>query len=333
MPNMRAVVMTSAGERWRVQDITKPLIQQPTDLRVRVLAAGINPVDGKIRQRGSYLAQGSPMIFGLDGAGIVEAVGEAVRHFSVGDGVYFCYGGLGGLEGTYAEYLVLDERLAVAKPRSTEFETAAAAPLGLITAWEALFDRARLTSQQKVLIHGGAGGVGHLAIQMAKHKGAQVCTTISSEAKAHLASLWGADHCIYYPHMNFVDGVRYWTQGHGVDIAFDTVGEPILSQTFQAICQGGDLVTLHSATPDTDWATARQRNLRVGFELTLTPRLHQQWEGLLHQTRILKQCAKWLDSGILTVHVDKTFPLEQVAAAHDYLQSGQAMGKVVLSLV
>jgi NADPH2:quinone reductase len=314
-----------------VQELPKPQIQQPTDLLVRVLAAGINPVDTKIHQRGPYLDQGSPMVLGLDGAGVVEAVGAEVRHFSPGDEVYFCHGGLGGLTGSYSEYVILDEHLAAAKPTCLGFEAAAAAPLIVITAWEALYDRARLMPDQKVLIHGGTGGVGHMAIQMAKLKGAQVCTTISSEAKAHQAGMLGADHCIYYTRMNFVDGVNHWTQGQGVDVAFDTVGEPTLSQSFQAVRHYGDLVTLHSATGETDWSTARQRNLRISFELTLTPRLQQRWDGLLHQTRILKQGAKWLDAGTIKVLVSKTFALEEVAAAFDYL-SHSPMGKVVLRL-
>ena len=201
----------------------------------------------------------------------------------------------------------------------------------LITAWEALYDRARLVPDQKVLIHGGTGGVGHIAIQMAKLKDAWVCTTISSEAKAHQAGMLCADHCIYYNRINFVDGVNPWTQGMGVDIAFDTVGEPTLSQTFQAVRQCGDVVTLHAATEETDWGTARQRNLRVSFELTLTPRLLHQIDGLLYQTRILKQCAKWLDAGKIKVLLDRTFPLEAVGAAHEYLAT-HPIGKVVLSL-
>jgi NADPH2:quinone reductase len=323
--------MTSAAEVLRVQELSKPQIQQPTDLLVRIMAAGINPVDTKIHQRGPYLDQGSPMVLGLDGAGVVEAVGAGVRHFSPGDEVYFCHGGLGGLTGTYSEYLVLDEQLAAPKPACLSFAEAAAAPLILITAWEALYDRARLNPDQKVLIHGGTGGVGHIAIQMAKLKGAWVCTTISSEAKADQAGMLGADHCIYYPRMNFVDGVNHWTQGQGVDVAFDTVGDPTLSQTFQAVRPYGDVVTLHGATGETDWGTARQRNLRVSFELTLTPRLQRQPAGLLYQARILKQCAKWLDTGKIRVLLAKTFPLESVQAAYDYL-STHPVGKVVLNV-
>ncbi len=328
---MRAVVMTSAGEALRVQELPKPHLQQPTDLLVRIRAAGINPVDTKIHRLGPYLDQGSPMVLGMDGAGVIEAVGAGVRHFSPGDEVYFCHGGLGGLTGTYGEYMVIDEQLAVAKPPCLSFEEAAAAPLVLITAWEALYDRARLMPDQKVLVHGGTGGVGHVAVQMAKLKGAWVCTTISSEGKAHQAGMLGADHCIYYTRMNFVDGVNHWTQGQGVDVAFDTVGEPTLSQTFHAVRQYGDVVTLHSATAETDWGTARQRNLRISFELTLTPRLQSRRESLRYQARILKQCAKWLDAGKIKVLLDQTFPLEGVAEAYRYLGT-HPVGKVVLTL-
>jgi len=328
---MRAVVMTSPGEALRVQELPKPQIQQPTDLLVRVMAAGINPVDTKIHQRGPYLDKGSPMVLGLDGAGVVEAVGPEVRHFSPGDEVYFCHGGLGGLTGTYSDYMVIPETLAVPKPACLTFEEAAAVPLVLITAWEALYDRARLMPGQKVLIHGGTGGVGHMAIQMAKLRGALVCTTISSETKAHQTGMLGADHCIYYTRMNFVDGVNHWTQGQGVDVAFDTVGEPTLSQTFQAVRTYGDVVTLHGATGETDWGTARLRNLRVGFELTLTPRLQNQPDGLRYQARILKQCAQWLDAGKIKVLLANTFPLEAVEAAYDCLGT-HPIGKVVINL-
>lgn len=329
---MRAVVITSAGADLQLQDVPQPEILQPTELRVRVRAASVNPVDLKIHQRGSYLEPDRPAVLGLDGAGVVESVGPGVRHFSPGDEVYFCHGGLGGMTGTYADYLVLDERFAAPKPNSLSFTEAAAAPLVLITAWEALYDRARLAAGQRVLIHGGAGGVGHVAIQLAQLKGAQVCTTISSEAKANLAGLLGADHCIYYNRMAMVAGVNHWTGDQGVDVAFDTVGEPVLSETFPAVRFYGDVVTLHSATADTDWAVARTRNLRVGFTLTLTPKLQQHPEGLVSQARILYQCAQWIEAGKINLAVDRVFPLEQVAAAHRYLASGSVLGKVVLKM-
>lgn len=331
---MQAMVMTAVGGPpvLHLQTLPAPSLQAETDMLVKLQAAGVNPVDAKIRQRGAYLDNRLPAILGCDGAGVVAAVGPAVRRFSVGDEVYFCNGGLGGLAGNYAEYAVVDERYAALKPCSLNFAAAAAAPLVLITAWEALYDRARLNSGQRVLIHGGAGGVGHVAVQLAKLAGADVCTTISSEAKADFVSKLGADYCIYYPRINFVDAVLGWTGGQGVDAALDLVGEPTLSQTFKATKVYGDVVTVLAPTAETDWSTARTRNLRFGYELMLTPQLCGLDEARRKQTRILEACARRIDAGQLKIHVDQVLPLTAAAEAHRLVEQGSGLGKVVLSI-
>lgn len=331
---MKAIVLPAPGDPdvLQCQDWPLPDLTQATDMRVRLKAAGVNPVDAKIRQRGPYLHPEQPAVLGLDGAGIVDAVGSAVRRFSVGDAVYFCDGGLGGDRGTYAEYAIVNEQNAVPKPAKLSFAEAAAAPLVLIAAWEALYDRARLSAGQRVLIHGGAGGVGHMAIQLSKLRGARVAATVSTEAKANFVTHLGADHCIYYPYMDFVTGTLAWTQGQGAAIALDTIGEPVLSRSFNAVQFGGDVITLLSPTAQTDWKTARARNLRVGFELMLTPRLQNLPQLLHHQTKILEAGARRFDAGQLHVHVDKTFPLAAAAAAHRWLESRQGVGKVVLAI-
>ena len=329
---MKAVVMTTAGKPQvlKLQTVPNPQIQQPTELLVRLKAAGVNPIDTKIRQRGAFYPNRMPAILGCDGAGVVEAVGSGVQQFQVGDAVYFCNGGLGGHPGNYAEFAVVDERFAAAKPKSLSFAVAAAAPLVLITAWEALYDRARLESGQRVLIHAGAGGVGHVAIQLAKLKGAQVCTTIRSEAKADFVGRLGADHCIYYPRIDFVEAALTWTNGQGVDVAFDPVGGAVFSKTFAAVRVYGDIVTLLAPAADTDWKTARDRNLRVSYELMLTPMLQGLIAAQQHQAEILQQCAHWIDENKLQIHLNQTFPLENAAGAHRFLESGSMMGKVVL---
>lgn len=329
---MKAVVMDAAGEpaALRVQTLPLPQIQQPRQLRVRLHAASINPVDVKIRQRGPYLSSDQPLILGLDGAGVVEAVGDAVRHFSVGDAVYFCNGGLGDEPGTYAEYTLVDERFVALKPVNLSFLEAAAAPLALITAWEALYERLQLEPGHCILIHGGAGGVGHLAIQLAKLRGALVCTTVSAEAKATLVGQLGVDHCIYYPRIQFGEGVQAWAGQPGLDAAFDTVGEPILSQTFQVVRPYGQVVTLHAPTAETDWKTARDRNLRVGFELVLTPQLQALTTARQRQRRILQQGARCFEVGKLKIHVGQVFTLDQAVSAHEQLLAGQILGKAVL---
>lgn len=309
-----------------------PDIQRDTEMRVRLKAAGVNPIDTKLRRRGSFTPDAPFTVLGCDGAGIVEAVGPNVRNFSPGDAVFFCSGGLGGERGNYADYAIVDEPDAILKPTRLSFVEAAAAPLVLLTAWEALHDRARLTAEHRILIHAGAGGVGHVAIQLARLWGAKVATTVSSEAKANFASHLGADHCIYYNHINFVDAVMAWTDGKGVDITFDTVGGSVLSQSFHATRYGGDVVTLHAPAQDTHWQIARDRNLRVSFELMLTPQLQNMATARRHQAKILASCAKWLEAGQLHIHVDKTFPLSQAAAAHRWLEHGEGMGKVVLTM-
>jgi NADPH2:quinone reductase len=331
---MKAIVMAAPGEATVLQVTQRPLPQpqKDTEMRVRLKAAGVNPVDIKIRQRGPYLYPQQPAVLGLDGAGIVDAVGPGVRHFSVGDAVYFCSGGLGGDLGTYAEYAIVDEHHAARKPDRLSFTEAAAVPLVLITAWEALYQLAQVTREQRVLIHGGAGGVGHLAVQLARLRGAQVATTISTEAKARLASTLGADHCIYYPHIDFVEATLAWTGHQGVAVALDTIGEPVLSRTFAATQRGGAVITLLSPNADTQWSLARTRNLCVGFELMLTPALEGLDIDRRHQTKILARGSRLFDSGELHIHVDRTWPLHQAAAAHAWVETGHGMGKTVLTM-
>ena len=329
---MKACIFSQPGspDVLTYTDLPTPIIMRDTEVRVCLKAAGVNPIDTKIRRRGSFFPDKEFTVLGCDGAGVVEAVGSAVRRFSPGDEVFFCSGGLGGDRGSYAEYAIIDEQDIALKPARLTFAEAAAAPLVLITAWEALYDRARLMTHQRILIHGGAGGVGHVAIQLAHMRDARIATTISSEDKAHFVTHYGADHCIYYPRIDFVEAVMAWTEGKGVDIVFDTVGGSVFSRSFRAVQFGGDVVTLIAPGSETDWKTARDRNLRVSFELMLTPQLNALVEARRHQTKILESCTRWLETGQLHVHLDKTFPLEQAAAAHYWIENGKGIGKVVL---
>jgi NADPH2:quinone reductase len=216
------------------------------------------------------------------------------------------------------------------KPASISFAEAAAAPLVLITAWEALYERGRLEPGERVLIHAGAGGVGHVAIQLAKLKGATVSTTVSSEDKANFVRQLGADHVIFYKQTDFVQAALDWTDGEGVDLAFDTVGGDIFHKTFPAVRVYGDIVTILEPDANTVWKSARTRNLRIGLELMLTPMLLGLEESLQHQAEILEQCAKCIDEGKLKIQVGHKFPLEEAAKAHQLLESGSIAGKIVL---
>ncbi len=167
---MKAVVMTAVGgpEVLEPRELPRPGLRGPRDLLIRLRAAGVNPVDTKLRARGTYYPDRLPAILGLDGAGVVEETGPEASLYRPGDAVAFCYGGLGDHPGTYAEYAVVDERFVAPKPEGLGFAEAAALPLVGITAWESLHERAHLGSGQRVLVHAGAGGVGHVAVQLAR---------------------------------------------------------------------------------------------------------------------------------------------------------------------
>lgn len=329
---MKAIVMTAAGspDVLQLQTVPDPVIQQPRDLLIRLKAAGVNPIDTKLRQRGTFYPDLMPAILGCDGAGIVEAIGSGVENFQVGDAVYFCQGGLGSRGGNYAEYTVVDERFVAHKPVSLTFAEAAAAPLVLITAWEALHDRAKLQPGQRVLIHAGAGGVGHVAIQLAQIHGASIATTVGSPEKAAFAQQLGATVAILYQQQDFVEAVMHWSRGEGVDVVLDTVGSQVFGRSFAATRLYGQVVTLLAPAADTDWKTARDRNLSLSFELMLTPMLQHQEAAQQHQAKILADCAQLCDRGQLKPYLTKAFPLEEAVAAHHLLEAGSMIGKIAL---
>ena len=332
---MRAVLMTAAGgpEVLQLREVPAPKIERDRELLIRLRAAGINPIDTKLRRRGTFYRDQMPAVLGCDGAGIVEAVGAGVEKFAVGDEVYFCSGGLGSRTGNYAEWTVVDERFVARKPKSLSFEAAAAAPLVLITAWEGLYDRGRLEAGRSVLIQAAAGGVGHVAVQLAKLQGALVCGTVGSPAQADFVRQLGCDRAILYKQTDFVSAVLDWTNGTGVDLAFDLVGGETFAQTFPAVKLYGDLVTLLQPAPETQWKAARTRNLRISLELMLTPMLQNQVTEQQDQAHILSQCAQLFDRNQLKICVRQTFPLEAAAEAHRLLEQGSMMGKLVLTIL
>lgn len=332
---MQAVMMTDVGGPEVLQGGTtdKPEMIGGKDMLVRIHAAGVNPIDTKLRSRGTYFPDDMPAILGCDGAGVVEAVGDNVTRFQPGDAVYYCYGGIGRKgTGNYTEYAVVSEYVAANKPASLDFTEAAAAPLVLITAWESLFDRAHLKAGHKALIHAGAGGVGHVAIQLAKIMDAEVAATVSSLEKAEFIQQLGADVAINYTQQDFVQAVLEWTGDTGVDVAFDTVGGDTFSKTVPAVRHYGDLVTILQAPRDSDWKTARLRNIRISQELMLSPMVYGLVDGLAHQGEILRQCGQWFDEGKLKVHVCRRFPLAQAAEAHRIIEQGGMTGKIVLEI-
>ncbi|WP_434148890.1 zinc-dependent alcohol dehydrogenase family protein [Methylocaldum gracile subsp. desertum] len=330
---MKAILMTQPGlpDLLELRDIEEPAITEPSQIKVRLRAAGINPVDTKIRRNGLFYPNPLPAVLGCDGAGEVVEIGGAVSRFNIGDSVWFCHGGLGGDQGNYAEYTVLDERWAAPMPQSLDFEHAAAAPLVLITAWGALYDRGRLQAGQTVLIHAAAGGVGHVAVQLAKLRDARVLATVGSAEKAELAKNWGADAAIDYRQEDFAQRVNELTDGQGADLVIDTVGPDVFRHSIDCTAHFGDLVTLLDPG-EISLQEARMRNLRIGFELMLTPMLRNLHEARDHHVEILQQCGEWIDQGVLDIHVSQVLPLEKAAAAHALIETGHTTGKIVLKI-
>uniref|UniRef100_UPI0035AE2AD8 zinc-binding dehydrogenase n=1 Tax=Nitrosomonas sp. TaxID=42353 RepID=UPI0035AE2AD8 len=281
---MKAVFFHQGGATDVLQygDTASPGDCKDDQVLVRIKAIGINPIDCKIRAAPERFPITFPVIPGCDGAGIVEKTGVKVDNFKPGDEVYFSQPGFNNRQGTYAEYALADASLLALKPQSLTFEQAAAAPLVFITAWEALYDRARIARDQVVLIHAGAGGVGHAAIQLAKLAGAKVITTVSSEEKAQFVKNLGADCIVNYGTQDIVAEVLRCTGGKGVDIALDTVGPAVLQSCFRCVKPYGDVVTILQATVETDWSEARKRNVRFSHELMLSPVLLELEEAKRH---------------------------------------------------
>ncbi|MDX8413149.1 MAG: zinc-binding dehydrogenase [Mariprofundales bacterium] len=334
MMKMQAVVMTAVGapDVLQVVQLSKPKVERDCQVLVRVHAAGVNPIDAKLRSQGLYIDRPLPAILGCDGAGVIEGVGAGVEGVRVGDQVFYCYGGLGHSCGNYAEYAVVDSRYLAPMPVGLDMVTAAGSPLVLITAWEALFDRARIQSGMKVLIHAGAGGVGHVAIQLAKVAGCEVATTVSSDEKAEFVTELGADLVVRYDKEGVVDRLMDWSDG-GVDVALDTVGGGAFHQAAAVVRPYGDLVSLLQLPADADFKGLRLHNVRLSQELMLAPMVLGLDDGAEYQAAILAQCGQLMEQKKLAVMVSDVLPLVEAAEAHRQIELGHTAGKIVLDIV
>jgi NADPH:quinone reductase len=330
---MRAMLMTAVGgpEVLQLADLPAPEISGEHDVLVRVRAASINPADYKQRSHGT----GGPLpaVLGSDGSGVVEATGPAVTRVSAGDEVFFCDGGFASLPGTYTELKVVDERYLALKPQRLSFVEAAAAPLVTITAWEALRERARIGTGQFALVQAGAGGVGHMSVQIARLAGARVATTVKPGPKAQLASSLGAELCIDYSREDVGAKLRGWSGMDGADVVHDTVGGKTFTACFSLVRPYGDLVSnVESPWEDEAITAMHNRNLRVSFTWMPAPLVLGWPEHRQRQREILEQAAIHFDAGDLRVEVGATFPLENAADAHRALEAGQITGKAVLTM-
>ncbi len=321
--------MITKGQQSSLEHIAIPTCAAD-EVLVRIFAAGVNPIDRKVQQNGALLGDGDSFVLGCDGAGIIEAVGEDVTQYTAGDAVFYCYGGIGQSAGNYAEYACIPAQCLAIKPESMNMIQAAAAPLVLITAWESLFDRAHMYGEQTVLILGGTGGVGHIALQLAKIAGCRVACTVSSAKKAALAYEYGADCVIDRSQEDITEAIHRWTDGRGVDVLLDTVGGKALPPVLGALANYGTLVSLLQFADDLDWKTLRLKNITLAQTLMLSPMLLGDKQGLAHQAAILEQCAQMIDSEQLRLHVSTILSLNQAKDALDAIAKGDTMGKIVL---
>ncbi|MEM9645024.1 MAG: zinc-dependent alcohol dehydrogenase family protein [Planctomycetota bacterium] len=326
---MKAMVLTSYGAdaSFEAAEIDTPILK-PGHVLVSIAASSVNTVDTMIRNLGKELplSPDTPAILGMDFAGTVEAVGEGVEGFTVGDEVYGCAGGLADMPGTLAEYIVADAKLIALKPKSLSMRQAAALPLVVITAYEGL-ERAGIQPGQNVLVHGGSGGVGHVAVLLAKHWGANVFSTGGGEKQLAMIEKLGAT-AINYKTESVEHYVAKHTGGAGFDLVFDSVGGPNLINSFEAAALNAQVATTVSMC-ELDLTTAHFKGLSLHVVFMLIPMLHN-FQREAH-ARILNDVAKIADSGGLIPVLDEArFSLDQVELAHARLESRQAMGKVVV---
>ncbi|GGO87859.1 NADP-dependent oxidoreductase [Wenjunlia tyrosinilytica] len=313
-PRMRAVTQEEAGgpQVLRMAELDRP-VPAPTEILVRVHAASINPTDWKTRQRGAFATgEAPPFVLGFDVSGAVEAVGPGVTLFSPGDEVF----GMPRFPhpaGAYAEYVAAPARHFATKPANADHLHSAALPLAGLTAWQALADTADVRAGDRVLIHAAAGGVGHLAVQIAKARGAYVIGTARAAKHPFLRDL-GADELVDYTEQDFAEVVR------DADVVLDTIGGDYVTRSFRTLRRGGRLVSIIPPGDTFPVEEAHEAGVEAAFMLVEPDRAG------------LRALARLVETGQLRVNVDTVLPLEEAAKAHELGETGRTTGKIVLSV-
>lgn len=326
---MQAQVIRQFGHPtvFETADIPVPHVL-PNHVLIRVAATSVNPVDYKIRQGAVIdIAPDFPAVLHGDVAGVVEAIGDGVTTFQPGDEVYACAGGVKGLGGALAEYMLADATLVAHKPTSLSMTESAALPLVSITAWEGLIDRAQVQPGQQVLVYGATGGVGHIGVQLAKWAGATVYALVSSQEKAAIALSLGADFILNYRQQPIEEIVAEHTDGQGFDVVFDTVGNDNLQNAFKAARLNGTVVSTVSLSQQ-DLTLLHAKGLTLHLVYMLIPLLYGGDRA--RHGAILSQLAALVDAGKIRPLLDsRRFKFSEVAEAHQRAETG-AIGKVVL---
>ncbi|MET3996974.1 NADPH2:quinone reductase [Bradyrhizobium sp. S3.9.2] len=324
---MRAAILETHNAPLRLSTVSTPEVG-PREVLVRVHASGVNPLDTKIHAGAAAHARHPlPAILGIDLAGVVEQTGRDVTRFKPGDEVYGMTGGVGGVPGSLAEFAAVDADLLAPKPANLSMREAAALPLIFITAWEGLIDRAALKAGQRVLIHGGAGGVGHVAIQIARAIGADVFATGSAAQRATIEG-FGA---VFIDRGTAIEAyVAEHTGGRGFDIVYDTVGGKVLDASFEAMRRFGHVVSAlgwgtHALAP------LSFRAASYSGVFTLLPLL--SGEGRAHHGEIMAEATRLVEAGKLAPLVDaRRFTLESVGDAYALIRHHAAKGKLVVDI-
>lgn len=328
-PTMRALVLDDANQSFASRTLPRPEAG-PGEVLVRIAASGVNPLDAKIRTgKAGHARHPLPAVLGMDLAGTVEAVGPGVERWRVGDEVYGLTGGVGGLQGSLAQYAAVDADLLARKPATLTMREAAALPLVAITAWEGLVDRAKTRAGQKVLVHGGAGGVGHVAVQLAVALGAQVYATVRAD-QAEIVRRYGATPIdrLSTPVEAYVE---QHTQGQGFDVVYDTVGGAVLDASFQAVRPYTGHVVSCLGWGTHALAPLSFRAATYSGVFTLLPMLTGR--GRAHHGHILAEVAGLVDAGQLAPLMDpRRYTLDTALQAHAEVEARRASGRLVVEI-
>jgi NADPH:quinone reductase-like Zn-dependent oxidoreductase len=326
---MQAVVLTAFGEPMTRVAIDRP-VAGPGQVLVRIQASGVNPLDIKIAAGEAAHARAVlPAVLGVDLAGVVDAIGPGVTAFKVGDEVYGMTGGVGGVQGSLAQFAAVDADLLAIKPSTMSMREAAALSLVFITAWEGLVDRAHVGAGKNVLVHGGAGGVGHIAVQIAVAAGARVFATGTAEQKETIES-YGAT-AIDYSSTTVEEYVEQHTGGEGFDLVYDTVGGATLDASFRAVRRYHGHVVSCLGWGTHALAPLSFRAATYSGVFTLLPLLSGM--GRAHHGAIMREATRLVEAGKVRINLDPTiYTLDSVVDAHRAIAQRTTKGKVVVEI-
>jgi NADPH2:quinone reductase len=326
---MRALVATRHGgpEVLEMRDDHPEPVPGEHDVLVEVHACALNPVDWKV-MAGLLGERATPFVTGFDVSGVVRAVGAAVESWSPGDEV-FASPSL-ARDGALAERVCVDGRLLARRPRHLDHVRSAALPLVTLTAWEALYDRCQLGTDETVLVHAGAGGVGHVALQLAEQRVARVITTASRHESKALCRELGADVVIDYSEEDFVERVMAETAGRGCDVVFDTVGGETFDRSLDCVAVNGRMATIVANESTCISQTLFRKNATLHYEFMGVAGIHGV--GREAQVAILDSARELADHDALRPHVGREIGLEDVPAALAGQKAGHSMGKTVVRI-